>query len=59
MDIKHLTIISPGKAVKKNNTWEKGFIYTPCQYCDQWISNCGFATYNHFSMHLRKGDFKL
>lgn len=52
-----LRIINEGHAVKKDRFLDgKSFTYTPCQYCEEWISNCGFASKNHYDMHVRNGD---
>jgi len=58
MDISKLRIISEGKAVKRDNMYEKFFIYMPCQYCGEWISNSGRAYMSHYAKHVRNGDVK-
>ena len=58
MKLEKLRVISEGKAVKKNNFGEKKFLYTPCQYCNEWISNCGRASKKHYDMHVKNGDVK-
>jgi hypothetical protein len=58
MKVEKLRILRPDLAVKRDRFSEKSFSYRPCQYCDEWISNCGFASKKHYDMHVRKGDVK-
>jgi len=34
----------------------KTFTKSPCQFCGDMISNCGFAANAHWAKHRRKGD---
>jgi len=58
MKIEKLRIFSPGKAVKIDGLHEKGFVYSPCKYCGEWISNSGRAANAHYQKHVRKGDVR-
>lgn len=53
-----LTILPNGIGFKKDKLFEKCFAYRKCQYCDEWISNCGWASKSHYDMHVRKGHIK-
>jgi len=52
-----LTIINENLAVRKGKGMhEKTFFYRHCEYCNEWISNCGWANMSHYQKHVRNGD---
>lgn len=52
-----LTIINETLAIRKDKEMsEKTFFYHPCEYCGEWISNCGWAHMSHYKKHVRNGD---